>query len=103
MIQVIITGHDVNDELQSQIINDMSKVEGHRRTLEYKSLDSTLDANPRSIFIFEFDSLDDSKVSAIQKIVENTASEMKCAVQVRSYELLGSEGFNGECRVPARL
>ena len=103
MIHTIITGGDVNDQLQSDLTDHVSTLEGYRRTRKYKPVEQLADGSSRLVFISEFETLDTTKLASLQKAMEDSIREKKCALKLRAYELLGSEGFNGECRAPARL
>lgn len=82
-------------------MNAASKLEGYRRSLLYRTVMWT-EKTPYVIFLHEFDSEPPG--------LESTRSEMEaieptkdCAFQIRSFKLLDSEGFGGECRRPERL
>lgn len=56
-----------------------------------------------AVLIHEFESLDPSHLPSVKKEMEAIEPTKDCIFQLRSYELLDSEGFGGQCRVPERL
>ena len=95
------------DRMNSQLISDhvesVTLLKGYRGTLYYRPQEQSPDAVAYVTLVHEFQSLDANQVPALKEQLEKAEATHDHNFQLRSYELLDSEGFGGVCRVPARL
>ena len=94
-----MTGEEVEGKLQFEHVNAVSVLHGYRRTLLYRFPRD----RPSVHLIHEFESLDSSHLDSVKAEMETIEPTRDCSFQLRSFELLDSEGFGGECRKPERL
>ena len=102
IVRVKIKGDEVESKLQFEHVNAVSILDGYRRTLLYRPIDQA-GSSPSTILIHEFETLDPSHLPSVKTEMEAIEPTKDCAFQLRSYKLLGSEGFRGQWRVPERL
>jgi hypothetical protein len=94
-----MTGEEVEGKLQFEHVNAVSILDGYRRTLLYR-----FPGEPPSVhLIHEFENLDSRHLDSVKAEMETIEPTKDCSFQLRSFELLDSEGFEGKCRKPERL
>jgi hypothetical protein len=97
-----MVGEEVEGKLQFEHVNAVSILDGYRRTLLYRFPD--LDEGVGCVYlVHEFESLDSSHLGSVKAEMETIEPTKDCSFQLRSFELLGREGFGGHCRMPKRL
>lgn len=102
IIYVRMVGEEVEGKLQFEHVNAVSILDGYRRTLLYRFPD--LDEGVGCVYlVHEFESLDSSHLGSVKAEMETIEPTKDCSFQLRSFELLGREGFGGHCRMPKRL
>ena len=97
-----IFGEEVEGKLQFEHVNAVSILDGYRRTLLYRFPDRGQGVSCIHL-LHEFERLDPSPFNAVKAEMETIEPTKDCSFVLRSYELLGSEGFNGQSRKPERL
>ena len=102
MIYVKMSGDDVEAKMQHEHVNAASILDGYRRTLLYRPAEQSPDS-PYVVMLHEFESLDSRNLPYVKKEMESIGATEDCSFQLRSFQLLESEGFAGECRKPQRL
>ena len=102
IVHVKIVGEEVEGKLQFEHVNAVSILDGYRRTLLYRPTEQT-DSPSSAILIHEFKTLDSSNLPFVKAEMETIEPTKDCAFQLRSYELLDSEGFGGQCRESEQL
>jgi hypothetical protein len=108
LIHVKMFGEGVEGKLQFEHVNAVSLLDGYRRTLLYRFPDRGAgEAGLKTVgcvhLLHEFEILDSSPLNAVKTEMETIKPTKDCSFVLRSYELLGSEGFGIECRKPAGL
>lgn len=95
-------GEEVEGNLQFEHVNAVSILDGYRRTLLYRfpSRGEGLDCVH---LLHEFERLDSPPLDSVRAEMETIEPTKDCSFILRSYDLLGSEGFGGQCRKPERL
>ena len=96
-----ISGEEVESKLQFEHVNAVSKCDGYRRSMLFRPLDRK-DDEPYVIMLHEFESAP-TDLGLVKEEMEAIGPSKDCSFQLRSFELLNSEGFGGECRRPERL
>lgn len=94
--------------MQHEHINAASKLDGYRRTLLYRPVEPTKygaeDIGSYLVLIHEFDkAVHPDGLGSVRKDMESIGATQDCPFTLRSYSLLSSEGFDGQCRTPERL
>ena len=93
-------GDEVEGKIQYEHVNAASKLDGYRRSLLYRPVEI-----PRGqsyiLLIHEFESAP-GDLELVRSEMEAIEPSKDCPFQLRSFELLASEGFNGQCSQPAR-
>lgn len=103
VIYAKISGEEVEGKLQFEHVNAASKLNGYRRSLLYRPVDRDNEGTiPYVTLIHEFDSRPED-LNPVKLEMEAIVPSKDCAFQLRSFELLNSEGFGGVCRKPERL
>lgn len=101
IIHTKITGAEVESKLQFEHVNVASRLYGYRRSLLYRTVMRTEEI-PYVILIHEFES-EPPALESMRTEMSAVEPSKDCAFQIRSFKLLDSEGFTGECRKPERL
>lgn len=104
IVHVHYTGSEVAGKIQFEHVNALSILDGYRRTLLYQPIEQPAAEGVQDVvLIHEFEMLDTSDLPFVKQELETIEPTKDCSFTLRSYSLLGCEGFEGPSRVPERL
>ncbi|KAK5175591.1 uncharacterized protein LTR77_000730 [Saxophila tyrrhenica] len=103
VVHMHYSGPDVEGKIQFEHVNAVSILDGYRRTLLYRPAEQPVEGMQEVFLVHEFETLDPSSLLYVRQAMETIEPTNDCPFTLRSYTLLGCEGFGGQCRAPERL
>lgn len=106
-----ISGEEIENKIQFDHVNAVAKLAGYRRTLLYRPIKSDGPGGGGGdggeiyvILVHEFDeAIDGHELPAVKRDLEVIEPTKGCQFALRAYQLIESEGFGGNCRMPERM
>lgn len=102
IVLATLTGDEVEGKIQHEHVNAVACLDGYRRTLLYRF--PALEGGRGCVqLVHEFERLEPGFLGSVKAEMEGIEATKDCAFVLRSFELLGAEGFGGRCQRPERL